>query len=88
VVQRVLGLEEVPDPPTTVGRRHAVFADALETEMEAWDGFVAAAQAARDELGDWREKSDDAYRDAAVNTVAEPPPVLVALLGSIRSLLA
>ncbi|HEX7299719.1 MAG TPA: AAA family ATPase [Solirubrobacteraceae bacterium] len=86
VVQRVLGLDELREPATTVGPIHTVFADTLDTEVDAWDGFVAAAQVARDELGDWREKSDDAYRDAAVNTVAEPPTVLTELMARICSL--
>jgi hypothetical protein len=75
-------------PATQVTGSYAVFADTLETECAAWDGFDAAVEAAKEELGDWREKSDDAYRQAATTLESSPPVVLWKIVERMRALVA
>lgn len=88
LVLRTLGATPYAKPETTVTDRFAVFADTLETETSAWPGFDDAVQAAREEHGDWRPKSDDAYRQAAVLTAADPPDAFAELLTRVRRLAA
>ncbi|MGB8961350.1 MAG: AAA family ATPase [Pseudonocardiaceae bacterium] len=75
-------------PVTQVTSTYAVFADTLETECAAWEGFDTAVEAAKDELGDWREKSDDAYRQAATTLESDPPVVLWKIVERMRALVA
>ena len=83
---RSFGAPPNPEPPTQVGDSFAVFADTLETETESWLGFDEAVQAAREEHEDWRQKSEDAYRQAAGAVVADPPSVFTDLLARVRPL--
>lgn len=62
---RKLGASPDPAPPTQVRDGFTVFADTLEAEIKSWPGFADAVKAAREEYDDWRNKSDDAYRQAA-----------------------
>lgn len=86
LVLRTLGLEPSEQPSTEVGPRHAVFADTLETELEAWPGFMEAVQRAKEEQGDFREKPDDAYRHAACTVDHEPPPVFEEVFAHVTAL--
>lgn len=81
---KVLGVAPNSAPSSHVAASYAVFADTLETEVEQWDGFDAALQAARESQGDWREKSYDAYRSAAAATESEPPSLLTELLDRVK----
>lgn len=85
VVQRVLRLEENQSPATEAGVSHTVFADTLEKECEQWHGFQDAVEGARVQTGDWREKSDDACRQAASET-PDPPEIFRELMGRISAL--
>lgn len=76
LILRTLGLPEEEQPETYVGQRHAVFADRLETELGAWDGFDECVRRYKVEQGDFRDKPDDAYRYAAASVPSEPPTVL------------
>ena len=60
-----LGEDPNPSPPTTVTSSFAVFHDRLETELTAWPSFLEKLDELRELLGDWRDKSEDAYREAA-----------------------
>jgi len=73
-------------PSTTVTPAYAMFADTLETEAASWDGFTAAAEAASDELGDWRGKSEDVYRQVAAQLGAEPPKPFRDIIANVRKL--
>lgn len=73
-------------PSTTVTPAYALFADTLETEATTWDGFAAATEAARGELGDWRDKSEDAYRRAAAQLESEPPRPFRDIIAAVRTL--
>ena len=86
VVLAALGASVELAPVTQVVDSYAVFADTLESECTTWEGFDAAVKIAREELGDWREKSDDAYRQAASTLEGEPPAVLTEIIERIRAL--
>ena len=73
-------------PPTQVAVEYAVFEDRLEAETAGWPGFPEAAEKAREQLGDWREKSEDAYRQAAVSLESDPPKPLSAIVRRLREL--
>ncbi|MGH3977036.1 MAG: hypothetical protein ACRDS9_27510 [Pseudonocardiaceae bacterium] len=51
-----------------------------------WEGFAAAVETAKEGLGDWREKSDDAYRQATATLESDPPVVLTEIFERIRAL--
>jgi hypothetical protein len=53
-----------------------------------WQGFDAAVEAARQEHGDFRAKSEDAYRHAAATISTEPPPFFADLVERITDLVA
>jgi hypothetical protein len=88
LVSRTLAAEPEAEPATRAAARYIVFEDNLETEAAEWRGFVAAVQAAREEQGDWRPKSDDAYRRAAESIPADPPQVFIELLARVRELVS
>jgi hypothetical protein len=71
---------------TRVTDSYAVFADTLEAECAVWEGFAGAVETAKEELGDWREKSEDAYRQAAATLETDPPVVLADIVERIRAL--
>ncbi len=73
----------VDQPETCVEDSFAVMNDRLEAEYEAWPEFVAALEASRDLIGDWREKSEDAYRLAAATAATEPPSLFVEVVESM-----
>jgi predicted ATP-dependent endonuclease of OLD family len=87
-VLRTLGLDPEAQPGTAIAGRYAVFADTIETEAATWEGFDAAVKTARDEHGDFRVKSDDAYRHAAATVAAQPPPAFAELLNRVKDLAA
>ncbi len=86
VVLRTLGVMAQAAPPTQVAVEYAVFEDRLEAETAGWPGFPEAAEKAREQLGDWREKSEDAYRQAAVSLESDPPKPLSAIVRRLREL--
>ncbi|MGH3921912.1 MAG: TOPRIM nucleotidyl transferase/hydrolase domain-containing protein, partial [Pseudonocardiaceae bacterium] len=86
VVLAALGGAVELTPATQVADSYAVFADTLESECAAWGGFDAAVEIAKAELGDWREKSDDAYRQAAATLESDPPAVLTKVVERLRAL--
>jgi hypothetical protein len=86
LILKTLGADPVPKPDTVVTENFAVFADRLETEATAWPGFDEAVTKAAEEYGDWRAKSDDAYRHAASTVEADPPQVFADLLDRVRDL--
>jgi hypothetical protein len=86
LVLRTLGQEANEQPSTEVCPTHAVFADTLETELEAWPGFMEAVQRFKDEQGDFRDKPDDAYRHAACIVDHKPPLVFEEILMRVTAL--
>jgi hypothetical protein len=52
-------------PTTAVALTYTVFHDTIETEWATWDGFQERVETVIAELGDFRTKSEDAYRRAA-----------------------
>lgn len=86
VMLKALGAPSERAPATRVTNSYAVFADILETECAAWDGFDAAVETAKTELGDWREKPDDAYRQAAATLEGDPPSVLTEIVERVKAL--
>jgi predicted ATP-dependent endonuclease of OLD family len=82
-------LGEVPEdwPETKARERFAIFTDELEAELNDWDGWEEALAEARSSLEEFREKSDDAYREAAVSLTTEPPAVFSQILDAIFRLL-
>jgi putative ATP-dependent endonuclease of OLD family len=83
---RALGEDPTPDPATIVGTRFACFHADLETECARWDGFEDKLREATDELGDFRGKSEDAYRVAAQQAPDPVPPLFVQLLDAVKAL--
>lgn len=81
-----LGVAADDDPPTTVGETYAVFRDTLEAETLGWEGYPAELERCQAELGDWRRKSEDVYRLAAVTTAADPPDVFSRIVDAVRAL--
>jgi len=88
VVLKVLDPQAALSSTTTITKTYAMLADTLETEARGWSGFEATAATARDDLGDWREKSEDAYRQAAASVEAEPPEVFRQIVSITRGLAA
>lgn len=82
----VLGAPAEDHPATTLGESFAVFHDTLEVEADAWEGYAAALDRCRSELGDWRGKSEDVYRLAAATTGSEPPEIFVGIVEALRGL--
>ena len=82
-ILRALG--HVADPPeeSLVTDRFAIFGDSLETEFGLWEGFMDQLEIARTALGEFRDKSDDAYREAASGVPVDPPPIFSNLLEAI-----
>jgi len=73
--------EQKPDSIAT--DRFTVFQDCLETEAEAWPEFISALRELRAEQGEWRSKSEDAYRRAAFEAGGAPPGIFVDLLEAV-----
>jgi hypothetical protein len=89
LVLRTLGIPAgTPWPETKVDGTHTVFADNLESECDQWDGFAEAVENARQEQGDWRPKSEDAYRHAARTVTADPPQVFQDIVKQVANLAA
>lgn len=88
LVLRTLGLAPAESEGTQVDERHTVFADRLETELSAWEGFHDAVERFKADHGDFRGKPDDAYRHAAGSVATDPPAVLQELVARIRKLAA
>jgi putative ATP-dependent endonuclease of OLD family len=87
LIMRTLGITtENPWPTSTVDENYTVFADRLEDECATWDGFVEAVEQARQDEGDWRSKSDDAYRQAAQTVPTTPPAPLQGIIDAAASL--
>jgi hypothetical protein len=80
LVLAALGATAQELPLTTAADSYAVFEDTLETELEAWDGFSGCVEHIVAELGDFRAKSEDAYRRAASEMPTEPPQRFADLL--------
>jgi predicted ATP-dependent endonuclease of OLD family len=78
-------LGEPPEdwPETQARERFAVFKDELEAELDGWDGWEQALAEARSSLEEFREKSDDAYRQAAASLTSEPPAIFSEILDYI-----
>jgi hypothetical protein len=81
-----LGADPDREPPTHVATEFAVFADTLEAVAETWEGFAAAVATAKNNSGDFRGKSGDAYRQAAATVAAAPPQVFEDILARVREL--
>jgi len=81
-----LGVEVVDHPSTTIAEAYAVFHDTLEAEAAQWQGYSDELHGRREEIGDWRGKSEDGYRLAAARLAAEPPEAFLLLLQHVRSL--
>lgn len=78
----LLGVTAEAHPPTTVGDVCAVFHDRLEEELAAWSGFQAKLAEFRFEDGEFRAKSEDLYRHAAIEADDDPPETLTKILSS------
>ncbi len=74
------------EPSTRVTERFTVFEDKLETEFAQWTGFKEALDTARASRQEFREKSDDAYRQAAAVAEHDPPGIFSALLDNVLRL--
>jgi predicted ATP-dependent endonuclease of OLD family len=72
-----------PSPESLVTDRFTMFSDELEAEFQGWTGFTEALETARTSLGEFRGKSDDAYREAAEQ---DPPVIFSELLDAILRL--
>lgn len=81
-----IGAPPEPQPATRVEATYAVFADTLDTEANTWVGFREQVQNAREELGDFRQKPHEAYRQAAATVTSDPPTVFAELLSRVREL--
>jgi predicted ATP-dependent endonuclease of OLD family len=86
LVLRTIGAEGNEEPPTQVQAGYAVFADTVEAELAAWDGFRDSVEHFKQEQGDFRDKPGDAYRYAAAKTESEPPAVFASLLSRLKAL--
>jgi predicted ATP-dependent endonuclease of OLD family len=83
LVLDALGAAPEDWPDTQARERFAVFKDELEGELEGWDGWEQALAEARASLEEFREKSDDAYRQAARGLTSEPPAIFSEILEAI-----
>ncbi len=81
-----LGAEPLDQPLTAVARTYAVMEDRLETEYQAWPEFVLELDGAREAIGDWRDKSEDAYRLAAGTAKSDPPAFFVRIVEAVLAL--
>jgi putative ATP-dependent endonuclease of OLD family len=70
-------------PETQTRERFAVFKEELEAELDHWDGWEEALAEARSSLEEYREKSDDAYRQAAARLTTEPPSIFSQIMDAI-----
>lgn len=88
-ILRVLG-DDRPEliPGTRVRATFACFQDELEAELAAWDDFTVQHARILDELGDYREKSEDAYRTAARVAAGPVPATFERILTAARGLTA
>jgi predicted ATP-dependent endonuclease of OLD family len=86
-ILRLQGAAEVDLPITTVGGTYAVFGDCLETEIQReWPTMASLAGTLANEAGDWREKPDDWYREAARTVEGKVPDTAAALMAAITAL--
>jgi hypothetical protein len=82
-----LGHEPNPQPPTTVTDSFACYEDTLETELGQWLDFEVQRERVVSDQGDYRDKSDDAYRAAAASAAGPVPGVFSDLLTAITGLI-
>jgi hypothetical protein len=80
-----LGATPQDHPPTSVEAHYAVFHENLESEAETWDGYPERRDVCKSDLGDWRGKSEDAYRFAAATTAADPPDVFASIIAGVSA---
>jgi hypothetical protein len=58
----------------------------LEAELDVWAGWAGALEEARASLEEFREESDDAYRQAAATLPSDPPSIFSQILDAILRL--
>lgn len=76
----LLGAVPERQPQTLVSDSYAVFHDRLEEILDQWPGFAQRRKELAKIEGEWRDKSDDIYRQAACEAEDDPPEVLEHLL--------
>ena len=85
-ILRHLGATPEREPDSTATDSFTVFHDCLETEAEAWPEFASTLHGFRAAPGEWRSKSEDAYRRAATEAGGQPPDIFVDLLEAVLRL--
>lgn len=81
LILHTLGAQPEAEPQSAVTHSYTVLEDELETEFQRWPSFVAMLEELRNHgVGEWREKSEDLYRQAAAEAHEDPPPLFVDLL--------
>lgn len=80
---RLLGAAEADWPPTTVTPTYAVFAEQFEA---IWPDAINEARRLAEDSGDWRQKSDDCYREAARKPELDVPDELASILEAAKAL--
>lgn len=86
LVLAALGAEPQETPATAVAAVYSVFRDTIESEWAAWEGFRERVETVIAELGDFRAKSEDAYRRAASDMPTDPPQRLSDLLDAVLAM--
>jgi putative ATP-dependent endonuclease of OLD family len=84
---RLLGAAEEDWPSTAVTASYGVFRDTLETELlNLWPEMLEAAEARARASGDWRNKPEDCYREAAREAASDPPEFARDIIAAVRDL--
>ena len=82
----MLGAAALDWPETAMTAAYAVFADRLESELQAtWPAVLERVDAIARETADWRGKSEDAYREAARETAGDVPEFWARVVAAIRA---
>lgn len=81
-----LGASPEDQPKSQVHGRFAVLRDSLEAEFNSWPQFTERLTELQAQDGDWRGKSEDAYRQAAADAPGDPPRLFAELLQAVLRL--
>ena len=82
----MLGEHPNTNPGSTIHPGVAVFHDRLEEELNNWPSFMSELESLLSEDVEWRDKPDDAYRQAAAGATEDPAQFLSDLLEAIINL--
>lgn len=81
-----LGSSPEDQPESQVHDRFAVLRDSLEAEFSSWPQFTDRLAELQTQDGDWRGKSEDAYRQAAADAAGDAPQLFSELLQAVLRL--